>query len=522
MMMKSDRGTRGEMTEAPPGTPLPRRSPRFPALLLVAAMLLALIPTVGTGGLPAAAQSSAVRPGKYLGRGAYGLTGTVFGTPRDGLIGRTTASGFRLRGNDRLVALPACTESSCPWLSFAEREPRWGKQTRCAEADGRCWVEIVSPESGRCVVAPVLDVGPLFTNDNWWADRRDRTYKFPRGQTAADVVYRGGNVGYGAGDSNIGFDVRRAGYTAGIDLAQGTWRDLGLGGGSGFHPLRVRLLWQAGITHNQACGARPSSTGSQGGNATVTDALNLRSGPSRSARVLAVMPARVEVTIRGAGRNGYYPVDYRGQTGWAAADWLRPDGSRRTAGDSTVAVTADRLNLRAGPSTADRVRTILPRGALVTLTGRGSNGFLSVSYKGTSGWVYASYLRGGSPPSIGGATVRTVDRLNARAGPSTDARVLRTLPRGTKLTLTGQSKNGFVAVKLGGRTAWVASGYLTGFRGATVSSALNLRTEPDLDSRVLRVVPSGVRVRLLGAVENGYIRVQYNGRTGYVYAAFLT
>jgi uncharacterized protein YgiM (DUF1202 family) len=500
------------------------------ALTLVVALLVALVPTVGTGGRQAAAQSSALRPGAYLGGGAYQMNGTVFGTPRDGLIGRQTASGYRLRGNDRLVALPACTQSSCPWLSFNERVPRWGKQTRCAERDGKCWVEIISPETGRCVVAPVLDVGPLFTNDNWWASSRDRTYKLARGRPAADVVARNGDVGFGRGASNIGFNVRRAGYSAGIDMAQGTWRDLGLGGGKGLHPLRVRLLWQVGLNHRQACrsggsasrGSDNGGSAQSGGNATATDALNLRSQPNRTARVLAVIPERAAVKIRGAGRNGYYPVSYRGRTGWAAAEWLRASGARRSTADTAAAIATDSLNLRTGPSTADRVRTVLPRGALVTLTGRGSNGYLSVSYKGIQGWAYATYLSGGSPPSIKNVKVRTTDALNLRSGPSQGSRVLRTLPRGSRLTLTGESKNGFVGANVGGRKGWVAAQYLSGLPAATVSSPLNLRAGAALNSRVIAVIPRGTRVRLLGAPENGYVRIYTNGRSGFVYAAFLT
>ena len=511
-------------------TPIPCLVRRSLALTMIVALLLTLVPTMGTGVQPAAAQSSVLRQSSYLGGGAYQMNGTVFGTPRDGLIGKSTASGYRLRGNDRLVALPACTQSSCPWLSFTEREPRWGKQTRCAERDGKCWVEIISPETGRCVVAPVLDVGPLFTNDNWWASSRDRTYKLARGRTAADVTVGGGDVGFGRGASNIGFNVRRAGYTAGIDMAAGTWRDLGLGGGKGLHPLRVRLLWQVGINHGQACrsggggGGNSSSGGGaqSGGNATTTDALNLRSQPNRNARVLTVIPARAALKIRGAGQNGYYPVSYRGRTGWAAADWLRASGARRSTADTAAAITTDRLNLRTGPSAANRVRTILPRGALVTLTGRGSNGFLSVSYRGVQGWAYASYLSGGSPPSIKNVKVRTTDQLNLRSGPSQSARTLRTLPRGARLTLTGESRNGFVSADVNGRKGWVAAQYLNGLPAATVSSPLNLRAQAGPNSRVITVLPRGTRVRLLGAPENGYIRIYSNGRSGFVYAAFLT
>src|SRR4051794_15047813 len=62
-----------------------------------------------------------------LGRGNYEITASVFGTDTDDLIGETTSSGRKVRAFDRLVALPACTESSCPWLDLdADPDGEWG------------------------------------------------------------------------------------------------------------------------------------------------------------------------------------------------------------------------------------------------------------------------------------------------------------------------------------------------------------------------------------------------------------
>src|SRR4051794_35022048 len=51
-----------------------------------------------------------------LGGGSYRVTASVFGVPDDDLVGEETSSGHVLAPYDRLVALPACTESSCPWV----------------------------------------------------------------------------------------------------------------------------------------------------------------------------------------------------------------------------------------------------------------------------------------------------------------------------------------------------------------------------------------------------------------------
>src|SRR4051812_23657639 len=115
--------------------------------------------------------------GRALGRGNYELTASVFGTDNDELVGEETSSGHRVRPFDRVVALPACTESSCPWLGIgADPDGQYGSQTACAESDGLCWVQITSDETGQCAVAPVVDRGPLFVRDDWWNLQRNRVY----------------------------------------------------------------------------------------------------------------------------------------------------------------------------------------------------------------------------------------------------------------------------------------------------------------------------------------------------------
>jgi uncharacterized protein YraI len=58
------------------------------------------------------------------------------------------------------------------------------------------------------------------------------------------------------------------------------------------------------------------------GEAGVTSALNLRAGPSTRDDVLAVMPEGAIVEITGDPENGFYPVRYDGENGWAFGDYL--------------------------------------------------------------------------------------------------------------------------------------------------------------------------------------------------------
>ncbi|HKG27307.1 MAG TPA: SH3 domain-containing protein, partial [Thermomicrobiales bacterium] len=285
-------------------------------LRLVAALALILASLLVSFGVPG--ETGAVA----LGRGNYAFGATMFGTAEgDGLVGDSTSSGYRMRPYDRIVALPACTQSSCPWLDpGASKNGRYGAQTMCAESDGLCWVQITSDVTGECAVAPVRDLGPLFVRDNWWGLQRERTYPLKRGLTAAEVTAEGGDVGFGPGMSDVGHDIAEDySYAAAIDLGPGTWIDLGLDPDRGFSNVQVKLLWQAGVHHLDACGG-------DYGNAQTIDQVNLRQGPGTGYEILASLPPGRRLSITGSMQNGFYLVDTDGMRGWVSRDYVRPDG----------------------------------------------------------------------------------------------------------------------------------------------------------------------------------------------------
>jgi uncharacterized protein YraI len=143
------------------------------------------------------------------------------------------------------------------------------------------------------------------------------------------------------------------------------------------------------------------------------DDLNLRAGPSTTEAILDVIPAGGSMTLTGEGAaNGFVTVVYEGVSGWVAAEFIaQPDeleaaetpddsGDDGEAGgevDEELAgqtrLTLDDLNLREGPSTDDAVILVIPAGETVTLTGVGyENGFITVEYGETTGWVAAEFL----------------------------------------------------------------------------------------------------------------------------------
>jgi uncharacterized protein YraI len=133
-------------------------------------------------------------------------------------------------------------------------------------------------------------------------------------------------------------------------------------------------------------------------NATTTDYLNFRSGPSLDAPVLAVMPPGSNVQVLNGPSDGFYNIRYNDDPGWAFGGYLDfGGGSDKFAEDDEVVVDTDALNLRAGPGLGDDVSWVLLQGRALVVTGGPINadGYLWYEVDAGSagtGWVAGAYL----------------------------------------------------------------------------------------------------------------------------------
>jgi hypothetical protein len=132
---------------------------------------------------------------------------------RLGMVGGRTANGHIIRPNDRFVALPS-----------------WSSLNR----SGGTEYQVRITYRGRSVVAPVWDVGPWNTHDNYWDPRPERHFDLPRGWPEDHAAYYDGyNNGYAA----KGY-VR---FPTAMDVGDGLWRELGIHGDQG--EVEVTYLW---------------------------------------------------------------------------------------------------------------------------------------------------------------------------------------------------------------------------------------------------------------------------------------
>jgi hypothetical protein len=205
--VRGRRGT-GGWTEWIPAAP----GPAGPAVTLPVAtgevqarLVLAGDPAAGPTVRAVALAAGPARPGRVESDVASAAVSyRVFAT-REGLVGGTTANGHVIRRRDHFVALPS-------------------RRALAPRNTSDYSVKVCAP-TGRCAFAPVWDVGPWNTRDDYWNPRstrqewRDLPRGVPQAQAAHQDGYHGGRDQYG----------RRVTNPAGIDLGDGLfWDALGL------------------------------------------------------------------------------------------------------------------------------------------------------------------------------------------------------------------------------------------------------------------------------------------------------
>jgi hypothetical protein len=133
---------------------------------------------------------------------------------RQGMIGGRTANGHIIKPRDHFVSLPS-------WSSLASRNG-YEYQVRITY-------------NGRSATAPVWDVGPWNTRDDYWSVERELYKDLPQGWPQDHAAYYDGHNG---GYAQYGY-VR---FPTAIDVGDGVWWDaLGIRGDRA--EVEVTFLW---------------------------------------------------------------------------------------------------------------------------------------------------------------------------------------------------------------------------------------------------------------------------------------
>lgn len=349
------------------------------------------------------------------------------------------------------------------------------------------------------------------------------------------------------------------------------------------------------------CGSVTGNQGSSGGSSNTTptpsqtgkvncSSLYVRSGAGTNNSIVTSVTKNTTVTILGEAKdsNGtlWYKISVNGQTGYSSAQYITvtSSGSSGSSGSSTNnsgsqaasgsgVVNCSSLNVRKAAGTSSDVVTTISRNQAVTIksTAKDSSGNqwygveFTKSGKSYSGYVFAEYITlnkdsgnsgnsGGSSSSGNETSIAAVvncDVLNMRADAGTGSSVIKTLTKGTEVTITGEKKDSggttWYKISVGGKTGYVHSSYLTkkdsnnasgsnssgntntgsGETMIVAYDAVNVRSGAGTSKGVVTVVHKGDKVTITGQDKDGSGNTWYqiktsSGKTGYIRADLVT
>ncbi|MEH7217798.1 enterotoxin EntFM [Bacillus toyonensis] len=217
---------------------------------------------------------------------------------------------------------------------------------------------------------------------------------------------------------------------------------------------------------------------------TVTaDVLNVRSGAGTGHNVISKVKQGQVLQVIGQ-ENGWFKVSVNGQTGYVSGDFVTTGGNKGTTvqqGTGTYTVNVSSLNVRTSPSTSHTVLGSVNKGKTVQVVGEVQDWF-KINFNGGTGYVSKDFVtKGGSAVSnetqkpttnnnntttvqTGGSYVVNTGALKVRTGPATYNAVIGGVTNGKVLNVTG-AENGWYKINHNGRTGYVSADYVKFVKG---------------------------------------------------------
>lgn len=278
---------------------------------------------------------------------------------------------------------------------------------------------------------------------------------------------------------------------------------------------------------------------------TLQPSVTVYAGPSFTSPVATIRAQNSPVWhTTSVMTNDFIPVRYGATaTGWIYRDTaaVYPDARFSVLNLDVDLVSTAALNLRQYPSEYGAIVSVLPQSTRVTRVGGVSGTWTQITSDGRTGWVRSTYLVPVTRAAVAGSTVMvttststrtTTAKLNLRATASASGKVLTVLPAGKNLGKVLATTSPWLQVKVGGKTGWVHRDYtrvvtttkataMPAAKTWTASADANLRIGPSTSLRAQMTVPRGAKVIGLAGSATGWLKVSYQGVTGWVSAGLL-
>ncbi len=122
----------------------------------------------------------------------------------------------------------------------------------------------------------------------------------------------------------------------------------------------------------------------------TASSLNVRSGNGTNFKSIGYLKKNKQVAVTGKTSNGWYQIKHNGKVGYVSGKHLK---SVPEMNSGIYKVTAIGLNVRSGNGASHSRIGYLIWGNKVTVTGKTSNGWYQINFKGKTGYVNGQYLK---------------------------------------------------------------------------------------------------------------------------------
>lgn len=258
---------------------------------------------------------------------------------------------------------------------------------------------------------------------------------------------------------------------------------------------------------------------------TTTANLNMRTGPSTRYSRITTIPKGTKVTVKRY-TGGWYEITYGGRSGYVIDDYIKvtetklpgtnpePAPSQPSQNGDIYTVTGN-LNMRSSDSTKGSVIQVLPKGAVVNYISTAPTGWYKVTYNGKTGYASNKYIKvtKTTTPTPTPEPVPTPEPAPTPTPTPEPAPTPEPSPGINGEYVSDTSKShilndipGSVIIPLDKVTQYEVK----------TKVALNVRSGGGTSHPVITQIPKGVTVKREELLSNGWAKVTYNGKTGYV------
>lgn len=130
--------------------------------------------------------------------------------------------------------------------------------------------------------------------------------------------------------------------------------------------------------------------------------------------------------------------------------------------------------------------------------------------------------------AYGAATV-DASALNIRSGPGTTYSILGKVSRNSRVVILERTSDDWYKINYQGTEGYVSTDYLKDVlkaenfnaTGKVTGNGCRMRSRPNTSSSILGTYYSGTKMTVIG-INNGWYKVQYNGKTGYMRSDLMT